>query len=410
MQGRIKVVHVITRLDRGGSAQNTLLTCLGLTERYELVLVHGLSLESQMTDWEKKAVESGIKESNKRGIKVVPIPSLVRKIFPVQDLRAFFCLWRLMIREKPYIVHTHTSKPGILGRWAARMAGVPIIVHTPHGHVFFGHFGPLASRFFLVVERLMAFITDRMVALTEGERNDYIALSVCHPGKLVTIHSGVEIDRYMAVQVNIQEKKRSLGLNPKGLVVGTVGWLLPIKGPMYLLKAMARVWQSHPETSLVFVGKGDLEKELREEALRMEASGRVSFLGWRDDIPEIMHTLDIFVLPSLNEGMGRVLVEAMAAAKPVVASRVGGIPDLVKHGQNGLLVEPGDIEGLSLAIRKLLIDTKMRDEMGRRGKTMALDFGVEKMVEKIDALYSSLCQRKQVKKRGSPYLYDNKSS
>jgi glycosyltransferase involved in cell wall biosynthesis len=393
-QGRIKVVHVITRLDRGGSAQNTLLTCLGLTERYELVLVHGLSLESQMTDWEKKAVESGIKEANTRGIKIVPVPSLVRKISPVQDLRAFFCLWRLMIQEKPSIVHTHTSKPGILGRWAAKMAGVPIIVHTPHGHVFFGHFGPLASRFFLMVERLMAFITDRMVALTEGESNDYIAFSICDPDKIVTIHSGVEIDRYMTAEVDIEDKKKSLGLDPKGLVVGTVGWLLPIKGPMYLLKAMARVWQSHPETSLVFVGKGDLEKELREEALRMEASGRVSFLGWRDDIPEIMQILDIFVLPSLNEGMGRVLVEAMAAGKPVVASRVGGIPDLVKHGQNGLLVEPGDVTGLSLAIRKLLIDKKMQDEMGMKGRTMAQNFGVEKMVEKIDALYSSLHQKK----------------
>jgi glycosyltransferase involved in cell wall biosynthesis len=393
-QGRIKVVHVITRLDRGGSAQNTLLTCLGLTERYELVLVHGLSLESQMTDWEKKAVESGIKEANTRGIKVVAIPSLVRKISPVQDLRAFFCLWRLMIQEKPSIVHTHTSKPGILGRWAAKMAGVPIIVHTPHGHVFFGHFGPLASRFFLMVERLMAFITDRMVALTEGEKNDYIAFSICDPDKIVTIHSGVEIDRYMTAEVDIEDKKKSLGLDPKGLVVGTVGWLLPIKGPMHLLNAMARVWQSHPETSLVFVGKGDLEKELREEALRMEASGRVSFLGWRDDIPEIMQILDIFVLPSLNEGMGRVLVEAMAAGKPVVASRVGGIPDLVKHGQNGLLVEPGDVTGLSLAIRKLLIDKKMQDEMGMKGRTMAQNFGVEKMVEKIDALYSSLHQKK----------------
>jgi glycosyltransferase involved in cell wall biosynthesis len=240
----------------------------------------------------------------------------------------------------------------------------------------------------------MAFITDRMVALTEGEKNDYIAFSICDPDKIVTIHSGVEIDRCMTAEVDIEDKKKSLGLDPKGLVVGTVGWLLPIKGPMHLLNAMARVWQSHPETSLVFVGKGDLEKELREEALRMEASGRVSFLGWRDDIPEIMQILDIFVLPSLNEGMGRVLVEAMAAGKPVVASRVGGIPDLVKHGQNGLLVEPGDVTGLSLAIRKLLIDKKMQDEMGMKGRTMAQNFGVEKMVEKIDALYSSLHQKK----------------
>jgi len=385
-----KIIHIITRLDKGGSAQNTLLTCLALCERYEIILVHGLSLESQMTDWEKQSVDSGIKEAEKRGVKVIGIPSLVRSIDPGQDVWGFFSLWRLMIKEKPAIVHTHTSKAGILGRWAAKMAGVPIIVHTPHGHVFYGHFGPLGSRFFLLVERLMASITDRIVALTEAERRDYIGFSVSNPDKIVTIHSGVEIDRYTKAEVKIEDKKRSVGLNPKGLVVGTVGWLLPIKGPMHLLNAMADVWQSHPEIRLVFVGKGELEEELRAEAFRMEVSERVILLGWRADIPEIMQILDIFVLPSLNEGMGRVLVEAMAAGKPIVASSVGGILDLVKHGQNGLLVEPGDVSALSLAIRRLLVDKKLRDEMGKQGRIMAQNYSVEKMVRKIDALYSSL--------------------
>lgn len=395
MQVRTKVLHVITRLDRGGSAQNTLLTCQGLSDRYEMVLVHGLSLESQMTDWEWQSVHRGIEEAKDRGVKVVPISSLVRKIAPVQDLQAFFSLWRLMLQERPDIVHTHTSKTGILGRWAAKMAGVPIIVHTPHGHVFYGHFGPLVSRFFLAIERLMASITDRMVALSEGERNDYIRFSVSSPDKIVTIHSGVEIDRYMKAEVNVEEKRRSLGLNPNGLVVGTVGWLLPIKGPIHLLNAMAHIWRNHPEIRLVFVGKGELEGKLRAEASRMGVSERVTFLGWRDDIPEIMQILDIFVLPSLNEGMGRVLVEAMAAGRPVVASRVGGIPDLVEHKKNGFLVGPGDVNGTSLAIKRLLIDREMRDEMGRMGRAMAQNFTVEGMVEKIDALYSSLYQKKQ---------------
>ncbi len=395
MQVRTKVLHVITRLDRGGSAQNTLLTCLGLSDRYEMVLVHGLSLESQMTDWEWQSVHRGIEEAKDRGVKVVPISSLVRKIAPVQDLQAFFSLWRLMLQERPDIVHTHTSKTGILGRWAAKMAGVPIIVHTPHGHVFYGHFGPLVSRFFLAIERLMASITDRMVALSEGERNDYIRFSVSSPDKIVTIHSGVEIDRYMKTEVNVEEKRRSLGLNPNGLVVGTVGWLLPIKGPIHLLNAMAHIWRNHPEIRLVFVGKGELEGKLRAEASRMGVSERVTFLGWRDDIPEIMQILDIFVLPSLNEGMGRVLVEAMAAGRPVVASKVGGIPDLVEHKKNGFLVGPGDVNGTSLAIKRLLIDREMRDEMGRMGRAMAQNFTVKGMVEKIDALYSSLYQKKQ---------------
>ena len=385
-----KVVHMITRLDMGGSAQNTFLTCRELSRKYEMVLAHGLSFESRMTEQEKESVDQGIKESVEKGVRVITIPSLVRRISPLQDLKALFSLWRLLIRERPYIVHTHTSKAGILGRLAAKCAGVPIIIHTSHGHVFYGHFSPIVSKAFLLTERLMARITDRMVALTQTEKNDHVVLSVFSPEKIATIHSGVDMDRYMNVQVNIAEKKRELDLNSKGLVVGTVGWLLPIKGPMYLLKAMPYVWESHPETSLIFVGKGDLEKGLKEEVHRMGVWDKVKFLGWRDDIPEIMQTMDIFVLPSLNEGMGRVLVEAMAAGKPVVASRVGGILDLVKEGQNGCLFEPGDEQGLSLAIKKLLEDKKMRDEMGKRGREMAQDFSVEKMVEKIDILYESL--------------------
>ena len=134
----IKNLHVITRLDMGGSAQNTLLTCLGLNkDKYEVVLAHGLSLESQMTDWEKQSIEKQIAGAKRNSLKVVAIPSLVRQINPVQDIKAFFSIWRLMIHEKPTIVHTHTSKAGILGRLAAKLTGVPFIVHTTHGHVFY---------------------------------------------------------------------------------------------------------------------------------------------------------------------------------------------------------------------------------------------------------------------------------
>jgi glycosyltransferase involved in cell wall biosynthesis len=365
-----------------------------LSHKYDVVLAHGLSLESKMTPLEMQSLEGQITEARKRGLKDMPIPSLVRRIDPVRDLRAFFALWALLIREKPAIVHTHTYKAGILGCWAAKIAGVPIIIHTPHGHIFFGHFSPLVTRFFMMIERLTAGIVDRMVALTEGERRDYIACSVANPEKMVTIHSGVNMDRFIKVKVSSEGKKRSLGLNAEAPVVGTVGWLLPIKGPIYLLRAMAEVWQSHPDIHLVYVGKGDLEEAVKGEAYRTGVSDRVKFLGWRDDIPEIMHTLDVFVLPSLNEGMGRVLVEAMAAGKPIVASNVGGIPDLVKDGQNGFLVGPGDVNGLSLAMKKLIEDEELRVKMGAKGRAMAQSYGVEEMIRKIDDLYTALYREK----------------
>jgi len=377
-------------MDMGGSAQNTLLTCIGLSDRYELILVYGLSRESRMTETERQTVERKLAEARNKGVKCFPLPHLIRRIDPFQDFRAFIALYKLMRKEQPDIVHTHSSKAGLLGRWAAWITGVPFIVHTPHGHVFFGHFGPVLSRIFLLAEKITALITNCMIALTEGEKNDYVEFSIIQPASINIIHSGVDIGRYKNTQVNIEKKKVSLGLKPNNLVVGTVGWLLPIKGPMILLKALSRIWQDRSDVELVYVGKGDLEWDLKQQAIKMGVSEQVKFLGWRDDVHEIIPVFDLFVLPSLNEGMGRVLVEAMAAGKPVVGSNVGGIPDLIKNGQNGFLFESGDISGLSAVIEKLLLDKNMRHVMGKRGQSIAQDFSEAKMVEKIDALYASL--------------------
>jgi glycosyltransferase involved in cell wall biosynthesis len=386
----MKIIHIITRLDMGGSAQNTLQTCLKLSDKYETILVHGLSYESKMTDREKRIIEDGIKEVRDQGVKVMALPSMVRSVRPLKDLRTLLSLVWLIFKEKPDIVHTHSSKAGILGRLAAKIAGTPCIIHTPHGHVFYGHFGRLASKIFLWIERIFSKFTDRIVALTNGERNDYIKFSVCPPEKLSKIHSGVDLTQFMQSNGNGVEKKRSLGLDQNGTVIGFVGWLLPIKGPEYLLKAMAHIWPDHPDVSLVMVGKGELDVDLRSQALKMNANGRIRFLGWREDIHEIMPLFDLLVLPSLNEGMGRVLVEAMAAGKPVVASEVGGIPDLVKHGETGYLVRPADEKALANGIRKILNDPERAKQMGQRGKEYCRQFSLEAMIEKLDDLYADL--------------------
>jgi glycosyltransferase involved in cell wall biosynthesis len=386
----VKILHIITRLDMGGSAQNTLHTCTELSDKYEKVLVHGPSFESGMTDIEKKIVEEGIARARARGVKVILLSSLVRSIRPSKDLKALLALILLIAKEKPDIVHTHSSKGGILGRLAAKLCGVPHIIHTPHGHVFYGHFGRLASRIFLWVERIFSKFTDRLVALTHGEKNDYIEMSVFAPDKLLTIHSGVDIQQFLNANGNGLEKRRSLGLEQHEAVIGFVGWLLPIKGPDYLLKAMDYIWPQKPETTLVMVGKGDLDVDLRGEALRKNINGKVKFLGWRQDIHELMPIFDMLVLPSLNEGMGRVLVEAMAAGKPVVASRVGGIPDLIEDGRTGYLVPPADEKALADAILKLLNDRGHARLMGQRGKQRCQQFSLEAMIAKLDDLYSDL--------------------
>jgi glycosyltransferase involved in cell wall biosynthesis len=343
-----------------------------------------------MTELEKQMVTEGIEKAKKLGVRVIPLPSMVRSVNPIRDLMALFSLIGIIKAEKPHIVHTHSSKAGIIGRLAAKFAGVPYIVHTPHGHVFYGHFSLLASKIFLWLENLFSKFTDRMIALTEGERDDYINFSVCNPTKLLTIHSGVKVEKFMQPNGNAIPKKRSLGLSQNGPIIGFVGWLLPIKGPGYLLKAMEYVWSDHPEASVVFVGKGDLDVKLRAETLRMNANGRVKFLGWRQDVDEIMPIFDMLVLPSLNEGMGRVLVEAMAAGKPVVASRVGGIPDLVRHGVTGFLVPPADEKALADGIKKLLSDPEKAFVMGIQGRKFCKQFSLEAMIQKLDDLYSDL--------------------
>jgi glycosyltransferase involved in cell wall biosynthesis len=388
----IKIMHIITRLDMGGSAQNTLLTCKELSGKYKTILVHGLSHESKMSAREKQIVENGIEKAKKKGVKVIALPAMVRCISPFKDLKTLLSIVWLIFTERPDIVHTHSSKAGILGRVAARICFVPKIIHTPHGHVFYGHFGALASRIFLWVEKLFARLTDRMVALTDGEMDDYIKLSVCSPEKLLKIHSGVDVKLFKQSNGNMVKKRRSLGLDQNVKVVGFVGWLLPIKGPMYLLKAMDYVWLSYPETTLVIVGKGDLDMDLRAQAQQLKANGRVKFLGWREDINEIMPVFDVLVLPSLNEGMGRVLVEAMAVGKPVVASRVGGIPDLVLDGETGYLVPPADEKALADGIKMLLDDPGKAWEIGQNGKKRCEQFSIEAMIDKLADLYSDIME------------------
>jgi glycosyltransferase involved in cell wall biosynthesis len=397
MPENIRVIHVITRLDMGGSAQEALHTVLTLDPQfYQVVLIKGSTSESAMTPIELQNVNRQLAVASDRGVEVINLPSLVRRISPWNDFKTLVLLWSLVRRYKPHIVHTHTSKAGVLGRLAAWLARVPVIIHKPHGHVFYGHFGPGLSRFFLFIERLLGGIADHVVALTPMEARDYLNLRVLKADKISIIHSGVDLNRYHITAEKRQQKKKDLGIPADSLIIGYVGWLIPIKGVTYLVSAMTKVLEKYPKSILVLVGKGDdkgeEERKLKERVERAGLADKVRFLGWRADVDEIMGCFDIFVLPSLNEGMGRVLVEAMAAGLPIVASRVGGIPDLVKDGKNGRLVPPADATALAKAISALLEDKKKRKRMGQAGAKMCRQYSTEAMVAQIDNLYRELLE------------------
>ncbi|MDY6853501.1 MAG: glycosyltransferase family 4 protein [Thermodesulfobacteriota bacterium] len=391
-----KILHIITRLDKGGSAENTLLTALELNkDEYDVVLVKGLSLESEMSSMENESLDKGLRQAEYANVKLITIPSLIRRISPLVDLKALFKLYRVIRKEKPLIVHTHTSKAGILGRLASLFARVPIVVHTPHGHIFYGYYGKIKTKLFVFLEKIMASITDKMITLTEGEKQEHIQFNVAKPHKFVVIPSGVRIENLIKNNYMADELKTKMGIPSTDSIVGTIGRLVEVKGHRYFIDAARLVLDKIPKVTFMLVGDGHLMEGLTHQSSSIGIKEKVIFTGWRSDIPHLINLFDIFVLPSLNEGMGRVLVEAMAMRKPIVASSVGGILDLVKDGSNGILFPQGDTDAMAEAIIKLLMDKELAKKMGEEGKKRVYPaYELSIMIKSIEQLYKQLLKRK----------------
>jgi glycosyltransferase involved in cell wall biosynthesis len=235
------------------------------------------------------------------------------------------------------------------------------------------------------------------VALTNREKKDHILFKIAEEDKFSVIYSGIELNILKeSISEEKQNLKKELGIPENSLIVGTAGRLVPVKGPEFLVKAAKYIISKYPDTYFIFTGDGSLENDLKKRALEMGISENIIFLGWRDNVAKIISIYDIFVLPSLNEGMGRVLAEAMALGKPIVASNIGGVPDLVIHGKNGFLVPPKNPKELAKYIQVLIEDKDTRAKMGLKGKEMSLNFGAESMIEKIASLYEELLIQKNI--------------
>jgi glycosyltransferase involved in cell wall biosynthesis len=399
---RIRVLHVITRLVKGGAQENTLATVTGIS---------GPMWENRLAAGPAQGPEGSLEpECIASGVPLLRVPALVRELSPRSDLQALRQLMHLLRRERPHIVHTHTSKAGILGRIAARRVGVPAVVHTPHGHVFQGFGGRLKTELFVRMERACAPMADRLIALTDAEQREHLELGIGRPAQWHIVHSGVDLAPFHPCWETRQIVRAALGLPADATVVGTVGRLVPIKGHCFLLNAFARLAAKQPGLHLLLVGDGPLRDDLiaRARSLHLcirqpgqpipistSGPGAMHLVGLRRDIPQLLTAMDLFVLPSLNEGMGRVLVEAMATELPCIASRVSGIPDVVAADVTGLLVPPRDPEALASAILTLLNEPARAREMGRRGRDRVVPaFGVEPMVGKLEVIYRELLQEK----------------
>jgi glycosyltransferase involved in cell wall biosynthesis len=336
-------------------------------------------------------------EAREAGANVIDVPHLRRRLSPIDDLLALVWLFRYFRRERPAIVATHLAKAGTVGRLAAALAGVPVRVHTFHGHVLDGYFGRASTSFFLNVERLLGRLTTQFVAISPEIAADLDRLGIGR-GKTVIVRLGLELD-------GLADHPRGalradLGIPADAPTVGIVGRLVPIKAHGLFLEAAELIVRSHPRVQFVIVGDGELWAELHDEVARRSLSERVHFTGWRSDLGAVYADLDLVVCCSRNEGTPVSLIEACAAGRAVIGTRVGGIPDIIASGVNGLLVPSGDSAALAGAIVELVDDPDRRRLMGVAGqRTVRERYSAERMVKELKDLYRKLLDR-TASKRG----------
>lgn len=318
----------------------------------------------------------------------------VIKLSPLNgiDYLTFWKLYVILRKERPDIIHTHNTQPFVEGGIAAKMAHITAHIHTDHGRQF------PDKRRYMFAEWALSHFVDQIVAVSENLKNDISKYEKINPEKIKVVINGIDEEKFKK-KVDKEKKMKEIGiLNSSSPILGFVGRLSPEKGITYLIKAMKPLIKEFPNILLLIAGEGYLLKDLRKESSELDTEHNIRFLGPRSDIHEILGILDIFVLPSLREGLPLVLLEAAAAALPIVVSDVGGVRQVVNDGINGLIVEPQDVNGLYSAIRQLAINNKMRKEFGNKSLDLfENNFTIDKMMRKYDDIYQTClkdsCQR-----------------
>jgi glycosyltransferase involved in cell wall biosynthesis len=389
-QGRgepIRVLRVIARLNMGGPALHVAYLTAGLAERgYETTLVAGEISRGE---------ESMAFVAERLGVPVVTVSELGREISPLRDAIATLRLARLIRRERPHILHTHTAKAGALGRLAALLAGPnanPIVVHTFHGHVLRGYFGPVSQRLFKLVETLLARTTDALVAVSPEVRDDLVALGIAPRERFAVVRLGIELDARVALDGNDRERARLLlGVPPERFVIGWIGRMTGVKRTGDVLLALRELRARGVDATLCMVGDGPDREALEQQAHELGIARHCLYLGYQEKVAGWFAALDAMVLPSANEGTPVTAIEALASGRPVVATRVGGVPDVVRDGQDGFLVDVGDVSALADRLATLAADPELRRRMGEAGRERVLSrYAVDRLVDDVDRLYRAL--------------------
>jgi len=379
----IPVLHPITRLIVGGAQENTMYTAALLDKnRYRVEILSGPQTGSE---------GSLIEEVRALGIPLTIIHELVRQISPWNDFLALTKMTRSMRNNRCAIVHTHSSKAGILGRFAARLAGVPIIIHTVHGWSFHNRMSPLTRRTFIQLERLAASFSNAITTVSNRDIEKGLAARIGSRQQYHLIRSAIPLDEFDPSKFNRNAVRQELSIPDGADVIGNIGRFSPQKNPLDWIRIAGEINRTVDNVHFLLVGDGPLRSEV-ETMLKSEGLWeRTTLTGLRRDVPRMLSVMDIFLLTSLWEGLPRTIPQAMAMGIPVIANRVGGIPEVIQEGVTGYLCEPGDINKTAEVCIYLINHPMKRAEMGRKGRAfIENEFSLDVMIDQISTLYEDL--------------------
>jgi glycosyltransferase involved in cell wall biosynthesis len=385
---KIKVAHVIARVNVGGAALHVMhlagKLCPPEHPDFESHLYCGYVGRGEA---DMSYVAEGL------GVPMTYIPELVREVEPRNDWTAFWKLYRAFRHEKPLVVHTNTSKAGFLGRTAARLAGVPVVLHTFHGHVFEGYFSKRKTEFFIMLERLCARLTDHIVVMSAELKRQFIEVyHLCEPERILLENVGFDLQLFAAYKRQNSTFRQTFNIPESTPLVALIGRFVPIKNHDLFLQAAALVHAQRPEVQFVLIGDGERRAEIEALVTSLNLDTVVTFTGWVRDVHAVYAALDCFVLSSKNEGLPVSMIEAMAAKVPVVSTNVGGVRDLIIDSTYGALIPPDDAEALAAGILRALDKDGLNLEQTQRHVLETYDISV--VAQTHAEIYKRLLRKK----------------
>ena len=383
----IRVLHIITRMIVGGAQENTLLSVVGLDAmpEYDVTFISGID----------KGKEGELLSQARETTNLIVLPEMGRSINPFSDLIAFWKLYKLIKAGRYHIVHTHSSKAGVLGRLAAWLAGTPLVVHTLHSLVFHDHQPWAVNRAWWLVKKICAPVTDFYISVSEVIVQKAIAAGIAEPERFRTIYSGMELDWFLNAKFDAGKVKEEFGIPLDAPVVGKIARLFPLKGHDQLMDAAPEIVKRIPNVRFFLIGDGVLLEHLQERAKKYGILENFVFAGLidRTRIPEMISAMDVVVHTSLREGLARVLPQSLAMGKPCVSFDIDGAREVVINDYTGYLVEAFDSVGLADGVAELLEDEDLRKKFGENGRRhVDPNFRTEKMVADISEVYQMLLE------------------